>query len=94
MRRPTSNIFGITPIFPDEKKSSDMMDHENEYAHEQIYKYDRFIRSREDDLKTIIKKNFKRRKQNYIKPGFVGTEDVLKQLSRNNANDMEQTLAK
>lgn len=80
------------PLFPDPKKTIDMMDEGNVYAHQQLHDYDRFIRSREDDLKVVIKNNHKRKMREHIKSGFDDS-DVIKQLATTSDKDMQKYIS-
>lgn len=94
MRRPTSNIFSITPLYPDRNKSNDLFDEKNVYAHEQLFNFNKFMKNRENDLMTIVKRKVKHRKQNYIKSGFPDNPEVLKQLQMKEMSDISNEIEK
>jgi thiol:disulfide interchange protein len=75
MRKPTSNIFSITSLYPDKNKSTDLLDDKNVYAHEQLFNFNKFMKNRENDLMTMVKKKVKQRKFNHIKTSFKPQTD-------------------
>lgn len=94
MQRPTSNIFSISPIFPEENKSIDLMDDRNIYEHEQLFKLNKFEKNRDNDLKTIVKKTLKYKKQNYIKTNFSSDSTVMKTIQMSESKDVSKELEK
>ena len=94
MQRPTSNIFSISPIFPDEKKSIDLMDDKNVYDHERMYKMNKFMKNRDEDIKTIVKKTMKYKKQNHIKTSFSKDQAILNSIQMSETKDVSRELEK
>ena len=91
-RKPTSNIFATTPLYPDDNKPIDLMDEQNIYESEHLFKYQKFLKNRENDLKTLVKKKMKTTRHNHIKTGFNNKAELLKQLQVNSNEDFNKEL--
>ena len=94
MRKPTSNIFSVTPLYPDRNKSIDLMDERNVYAHEKIFQFNRFMKNRENDIKTIVNKKMKERKKHHLKTALSETKELMKQLEGKDLSDFGRELDK
>lgn len=94
MRRPTSNIFSTSTIYPDKNKSIDLMDEKNVYAYEKMFNFNRFMKNRENDLKTIVNKKMKERKKHHLGTALSDTKELMKQLEGKDISDFNRELDK
>ena len=70
------------------------MDEKNVYAHEQMFNFNKFMKNRENDLKTILKRKVKQRKQNHIKTNFGANTEFKSQIQEKDSEEFGKEMEK